>query len=48
MILIVVLVIKVAKLLDFLDCVHALKVVDGDARLGWDKPPPVVEAESLL
>ena len=46
--IIVALLVKVAQFLDFLDCVHPLEVVHGDARLGWDEPPPVVEAESLV
>ena len=47
-VLIVVLLVKLAEFLDFLDRVHPLEVIHGDARLGGDKPPPVVEAESLL
>ena len=48
MVLIVVLLVKLAEFLDFLDRVHPLEVVHGDAWLGGDEPPPVVEAESLL
>lgn len=48
MILIIVRFVKLAEFLDLLNCVHPLKVIEGDARLGWHEPPPVVEAESLF